>query len=142
MADITRAAVDAIGGMARFVKSGQTRMVKPTCARRCRPIRRDDEPRGRRDAGCDVQGSGAAKVKVFDYPWGSPTAYTASGIDAAVKAAGGEMIPITPLKWKKTDLPKAVLHKSQELYEDVLTADVLINVPIAKDHGMATLTLA
>ena len=56
-------------------------------------------------------------------------------------AAGGEMIPMTPIKWKKTDFPKAKNLKSQEVFEDVLTADVLINVPIAKDHGMSTLTL-
>jgi uncharacterized protein (DUF362 family) len=141
-ADITRAAVDAIGGMARFVKSGQTVMLKPNMCTAMPPeYAATTNPEVVATLVAMCKEAGAARVKVFDYPWGSPTAYTASGIDAAVKAAGGEMIPITPLKWKKTDLPKAVLQKSQELYEDVLTADVLINVPIAKDHGMATLTL-
>jgi uncharacterized protein (DUF362 family) len=49
---------------------------------------------------------------------------------------------MTPLfKYVKTPIPDGVDLKEIEVYEDILKADVLINVPIAKDHSSTRLTL-
>jgi uncharacterized protein (DUF362 family) len=40
-----------------------------------------------------------------------------------------------------TQNPKAVVLKKTDVYEDILKADILINVPIAKQHSSAGLTL-
>jgi uncharacterized protein (DUF362 family) len=45
-------------------------------------------------------------------------------------------------KFKSVDLPGGRSVKSTKVYEDILNADVVINVPIAKHHGSARLTLA
>ena len=142
-ADITRAAVEAIGGIGRFVKSGQTVVLKPNiCTALAPEYGATTNPEVVAALVTLCKSAGASKVKVLDYAWGDQSqCYAVSGIEAAVKAAGGEMVPITPMKWKKTEFPKAKNLKTQEVYEDVLTADVLINVPIAKDHGLSILTL-
>jgi uncharacterized protein (DUF362 family) len=59
-----------------------------------------------------------------------------------VEAAGGEMAYMTPLfKYVKTPIPNGIDLKEIEVFEDILKADVLINVPIAKDHSSTRLTL-
>lgn len=142
-ATITRAAVDAIGGMKRFVKSGQVVVVKPNiCTAMAPEYAATTNPEIVATLITMCKEAGASSVKVLDYPWGSiRTNYKESGIEAAVQQAGGEMIAITPVKWKKVEIPKAKLLKSVEIFDDVLKADVLINVPIAKQHGLSRLTL-
>jgi uncharacterized protein (DUF362 family) len=48
---------------------------------------------------------------------------------------------MTPVKYKATPIPHAVDIKSWPVYTDVLQADVVINVPIAKHHSLARLTM-
>jgi uncharacterized protein (DUF362 family) len=67
--------------------------------------------------------------------------YSASGISAAVKAAGGTMQVMGSGGYKSYAVPGHLL-KNQPLYKDIVNADVLINVPIAKTHGSTKLTLA
>jgi uncharacterized protein (DUF362 family) len=52
------------------------------------------------------------------------------------------MVVMSGLKFIETDIPRGVDLKSARIYDDVVNADVLINVPIAKHHGLALLTLA
>ena len=68
-------------------------------------------------------------------------AYTRSGIAEAVQQAGGEMELMTTMKFRKTEIPEGRAIKKWPVYTDVLDADVLINVPIAKHHSLARLTL-
>ena len=84
-----------------------------------------------------------SSVLVMDYPFGGSVdqAYVKSGIQEQVLASGGEMEPFAFLKFLRTDLPEAVDLKSCDIYEEVLSADVVINVPIAKQHSLARLTL-
>jgi uncharacterized protein (DUF362 family) len=44
-------------------------------------------------------------------------------------------------RYVETDFPKAVVMKKNGVYDDILNADVLINVPIAKQHSSSRLTL-
>ena len=142
-ATITRAAVDAIGGMKRFVKSGQVVVVKPNiCTAMAPEYAATTNPEVVATLIAMCKEAGASQVKVLDYAWGSQrTNYQQSGIEEAVQKAGGEMVAITPVKWKKVEIPNAKLLKSVEVFDDVLKADVFINVPIAKDHGLSRLTL-
>jgi uncharacterized protein (DUF362 family) len=87
--------------------------------------------------------SGAAKVSVMDTPFNGTAeeAYTTSGIREQVVAAGGEMAYMPGFKYVSVDIPQGKsLHKTA-VNDDVLKANVLINVPIAKDHGLTRLTL-
>jgi uncharacterized protein (DUF362 family) len=87
--------------------------------------------------------AGARQVRVFDQPFGSgpEEAYRRSGIQEQVEAAGGKMELMPAFKFVKTDIPQGKDLKAWDLYEDALKADVLIDVPIAKHHSMARLTL-
>ncbi len=87
--------------------------------------------------------AGARRVRVMDYPFGgSPQAcYTNSGIAAAVTAAGGQMEVMNRLRFREIEFPAARSFKKWKVYGDILDADLVINVPIAKHHGGARLTL-
>lgn len=87
--------------------------------------------------------AGAKRVRVMDYPFGGTgeQCYKNSGIADLVTAAGGVMEVMSELKYVETVIPDAVRLKKASIYQDILTTDLLINVPIAKNHGMAKLTL-
>ena len=79
----------------------------------------------------------------MDFPFGgTPQAsYDKSGIAAAVKAAGGTMEAMSNMKYRDVQIPQGKRLKQWKVYGDIQDADVVINVPIAKDHSGATLTL-
>jgi uncharacterized protein (DUF362 family) len=87
--------------------------------------------------------AGAKRVRVMDFPFGgsAKSAYASSGIADAVEAAGGEMHVMSPNKYSHVDIPDGRDITSVEIYPDILEADLLINVPIAKHHGSTRLTL-
>jgi uncharacterized protein (DUF362 family) len=87
--------------------------------------------------------AGAASVKVFDYPFGGTAqeAYAISGIKDQVEANGGEMVTMSNFKYVMTPIPKGIELKKTDVFSDVLDADVIIDVPIAKHHGSALLSL-
>ena len=144
-AELTRRAIAALGGIERFVKPGANVIVKPNI---CHSYH---GPEYATTTNPDVVaaivalclGAGAKRVRVMDFPFGgSPQAsYEASGIAAAVKAAGGQMEAMNRLKFHKTALPQGKVLRASNVYGDILDADTVINVPIAKNHGSATLTL-
>ncbi len=143
---VTRAALAAIGGIERFVKSGHDVIVKPNI---CVDYRSSEygattHPEVVAALVELCLGAGARQVRVMDLPFaGSPeTAYATSGIGDAVRAVGGEMEVMNRAKFRKTAIPEGRDLISWEVYQDVLTADVLINVPVAKHHSLARLSLA
>jgi uncharacterized protein (DUF362 family) len=87
--------------------------------------------------------AGAGKVSVFDFPFGGTPeqAYQVSGIAEQVTAAGGEMIVMSRFKFVSTKIANGQDLKKAAIFDDALKADVLINVPIAKHHSLARLTL-
>jgi len=89
-------------------------------------------------------GAGARRVRVMDFPFGgkAESAYVKSGIAEAVKAAGGEMEIMNPNKFKTTQIPQGATMKEWKIYQEVLACDLLIDVGIAKHHGLARMTAA
>jgi|GEM_PF-46040 len=143
--ELTRRAIAAIGGIERFVKPGANVIIKPNiCNAYHGPeyaSTTNPDVIGALIALC--LGAGASRVRVMDLPFaGTPqAAYTVSGIAAAVKAAGGEMEVMNRLKYRKTSIPQGRVLKTSNVYGEILDADVVINVPIPKDHGSTGLTL-
>lgn len=139
---ITRAAVDGLGGMGRFVSRGDIVVVKPN-------IGWDRTPEYAATTNPEVVASlvamcyeaGAKQVKVFDHPVNdAQRCYRQSGIAAAAAAVGGVMTFPESRKFREMTLKGQVL-KTWPLYTEVCEADKIINVPIAKTHGLSTLTL-
>jgi uncharacterized protein (DUF362 family) len=138
-------AMAAFGGMGTFVKKGSTVILKPNI---CTGYHSYEYAATTNPflVGALVKlclEAGAKKVSVMDFPFGSTAeeAYTVSGIADQVKAAGGEMVIMSDFKFVKTDIPFGVGLKKTEIYDDILKADVVINVPIAKNHGLARVTM-
>lgn len=144
-AAITRAAIEAIGGMSRFVRSGADVIVKPNiCVGYHGPeYAATTNPEVVATIVRLCLEAGARRVRVMDNPFGSPapTAYEVSGIAAAVKNAGGVMEIMSPVKFVDTAIPRGRAIKRYPIYRDILKADLVVNVPIAKQHPLSRLTL-
>lgn len=135
----------ALGGMERFVNPGNDVIIKPNIcvAYHSYEYAATTNPWV---VGALVKlclAAGAGRVRVMDYPFGGEAdqAYAISGIAEQVAANGGSMVTMSRFKYVTTPLPDAAALKEADFYEDILKADVLINVPIAKHHSLAGLTL-
>jgi uncharacterized protein (DUF362 family) len=85
--------------------------------------------------------AGAKTVKVFDHPVADARrTYKQSGIADAAAAAGAAVRFVDERKFKDMRLNGLAL-KSWPLYTEALEADALINLPVAKTHGISGLTL-
>lgn len=142
---ITERAIAALGGIERFVKSGDDVIIKPNICVDYNPpeYAATTNPTVVATLVKLCVGAGAKRVRVMDTPFGgtAESAYAISGIDAATKAAGGIMEPMNPAKFVETPIPQGKSIQKWDIYRDVMTADVLINVPIAKHHSLARLSL-
>jgi uncharacterized protein (DUF362 family) len=144
-AAITRAAIEALGGMASFVSSGYDVIIKPNICTDYHPpeYATTTNPIVVATLVSMCLEAGAKRVRVMDYPFGGTpqSAYQISGIAEAVEAAGGEMHIMSQPKYTQVDIPQGKDLTKVEIYPDILEADLLINVPIAKHHGSTRLTL-
>lgn len=142
-ANATRA-VAALGGMSAFVKRGDVVVVKPNiCAARAPEYAATTNPDVVAALVRLALAAGAGEVLVMDYPLSrsAADAYGASGIGAAVTAAGGTVHEMSASGFRSYRLPGGLLGE-QPVYGRAVDADVLITVPIAKQHGSTGLTLA
>ena len=145
-AAITRAVVDALGGISKFVKAGNDVIIKPNiCNAQNGPeYASTTNPEVVAELVKMCLEAGAKRVRVMDAPFSGTAVvgYVKSGIRDAVEKVGGQMELMASNKFVAVDFPNGRSLKSGKVYQDILKADVVINVPIAKHHGSARLTLA
>jgi len=136
--DMVRRAVAELGGIGRFVKSGDIVVVKPNMAW-------DRVPEQAATTNPEVVGAvvrlcieaGAKRVKVFYFTLNAPRqCYRRTGIQQAAETAGAEVSFINDRRFKSVSIPDGDLIKRWEIYEDALEADRFINVPAAKHHSV------
>ena len=140
---ITRNAINALGGMKRFVKPGNTVVVKPNMGwDRTPDLAANTNPLVVAAVVDECLRAGAKKVKVFDRTCNDERrCYQSSGIEAALKGMKGvEVKFLEEERFKKVALGGRAL-KEWELYGEALSADVFINVPVLKHHGLSKLTI-
>lgn len=140
---ITRRAVNAVGGMKRFVKTGDVVVVKPNMGwDRSPELAANTHPQVVRAVVEECLAAGAKKVKVFDYTCNDARrCYVNSGIENALKGVRNvECKQIEPERFRKVAINGQFL-KEWELYDEALSANVYINLPVAKHHGLSKLTL-
>lgn len=140
----TKEAVAALGGMERFISRGDIVVIKPN-------IGFDRQPEQAATTNPEVVATlaemcleaGARQVKVFDRPVNDPRrCYVQSGIEAALKPLDGvELKYVDDRRFRDMRIGGQVLT-TWPIYTEAMEADVLINVPIAKHHGSARLTMA
>lgn len=142
--DITKSAINAVGGMNNFVKKGDVVVVKPNIGWDRKPeFAANTHPLVVKAIVEDCLRAGAKKVKVFDRTCNDPRrSYDNSGITDVLKGMSKvELKHIDYDRFKRIAL-NGVFLKEWELYDEALNADVYINVPIAKHHGLTGLTLS
>jgi uncharacterized protein (DUF362 family) len=143
--DMFDAAIAAMGGMKNFVKPGQTVLVKPNIGWDVAPERAGNtnpELVGRIIKHCFD--AGAKTVMVFDNSCDEWTrCYKNSGIEAAVKAAGGQIVTgKDETQYHEVTLPRGIVLKNTKVHRLITDSDVFINVPVLKNHGGAKMSLA
>lgn len=144
--EMIRQAMKALGGMEKFVKKGAEVIIKPNM---CVGYRTYEYAATTNPwlVGGIVKlclEAGAKRVRVMDFPFDGTQqqAYTQSGVEKEVKIAGGVMEYMATFKYTKVKLQNALELKESEIYDDFLKPEnVIINVPIAKHHAAARLTL-
>ena len=142
-ARVTRNAIAALGGMGRFVKKGDLVVVKPNMGwDRTSEQAANSNPVVVRAVVEEALRAGARKVKVFDRSCNDERrCYVNSGMAAALKGMKNvELKYIETERFRKVALKGKALSE-WELYDEALDANVFINVPVAKHHGLTKLTL-
>lgn len=140
---ITRKAINAVGGLKQYVKAGDVVVVKPNMGwDRSPELAANSHPLVVRTVVEECLAAGAKKVKVFDHTCNDPRrCYVNSGIEKALKGIKGvECKQIEQERFRMTTLNGQFL-KEWELYDEALSANVFINLPVAKHHGLSRLTL-
>jgi uncharacterized protein (DUF362 family) len=143
---LVRATVDALGGMKRFVKTGETVVVKPNIGwDRTVDLAANTHPEVVTTVVRLCLESGAARVRIFDRTCNDPRrCYVQSGIEAALNTLDDDRVQLEHIDrraWTRIALKNGVALQEWEFYAPALEADRLINLPIAKHHTISTLTL-
>jgi len=142
-AAVTRRVIAALGGMKVFVKPGSTVVIKPNISWDRKPeYAATTHPVVVKTVVEECLAAGAKKVKIFDNTCNDARrCYENSGIQAILKGMKNvDVKHVESERFKKTTLNGRFL-KDWPLYDEALAADVFINVPIAKHHGLTGLTL-
>jgi uncharacterized protein (DUF362 family) len=137
--------IEAFGGIRAFVKKGQKVVVKPNIGWDVSPERGGNtNPKLVAEIVKQCLNAGAKEVYVFDHTCDNwQQCYKNSGIEAAVKNAGGKMAPAhTENYYHDVNLPNGKNLKTAKEHELILESDVFINVPVLKNHGSTRVTIS
>ncbi len=139
---LVQRALEDLGGIRRFVSRQDVVVLKPNIAW-------DRTPEQAANTNPDVVAevvrqcwqAGAKRVIVTDVSCNEPRrCFQRSGIQAAARSGGAEVILPDPELFREVDLGGVVL-KSWPVFTPFLEADKLINLPIAKHHVLTGCTL-
>lgn len=141
---MTVKAVEAIGGMEKFVKKGDIVLVKPNIG-----WDRTPEQAGNTNplvvaALVDLSfKAGAKRVNVFDRTCNDARrCYANSGIEEAAAKSGATIYHPEDWDTVKANFGYKSLMEGWPIFKDSIDCDVLINVPVLKHHGLTRLTLS
>lgn len=144
-AQLVRAAVDALGGMGKFVKRGQRVLVKPNIGWARKPEQAaTTNPEVVAEVVRLCKAAGAREIKVMDHAVDGPDSLVLkmSGIKGPAEKAGARVSMASSAGlYERVSLRRAKALKSTDVLRDLGRADVFINVPIAKVHNATALTL-
>ena len=140
---LVRRALDAMGGIKRFVSRGDVVVIKPN-------IGWDRMPIHAANTNPDVVGAviqlafdaGAKKVVVADGSCNDPNrCFQRSGIWRKAYGLGAEVVLPAEHRFRTTRLKGEVLDE-WPIFTTLVDADKVINVPVAKHHNLAKYTAA
>ncbi|HNR88421.1 MAG TPA: DUF362 domain-containing protein [Spirochaetota bacterium] len=140
---MVRTGMAELGGIQRFVKKGMNVVIKPNIGWASKPERAHNTNPHLVEAVAAMCVKAGARVTIMDRPVHAvDRCYRLSGIQDAAKRCGAKMVAMDKRKFKEVPVKGGLSLSTVEVYEDILNADLVINIPIAKHHGSGTVTLA
>lgn len=139
---LTRETFDAAGGMGKFVSRGDVVAIKPNISwARAPQLAANTNPEVLEAVIELCQEAGAKKVRIVDHTiHGAKRCFAINGAAMAAKNTGADLVH-----------PRSSLMRDMKMggnrldvwpvYTPVVEADTLINLPVAKVHGLSGLTL-
>jgi uncharacterized protein (DUF362 family) len=140
----TRAAVDLLGGMRRFVKPGQKVVIKPNMSFAGGPEdATDTNPEVVRELVAMCREAGAERVRVLDHTLRREERCI-EGVQKACEVHGDDIVQAVSSSrfFKETPIPEGRQMTETDVMREVLEADVLIAAPVAKSHSGAGVSLS
>ena len=140
-AELTRRAIEALGGMSRFVSRGDIVAVKPNIGWDRTPAQAaNTNPKVVAEVVRLCLEAGAHRVVVSDASCNEPRrSFQRSGIWRAAHEAGGDVILPAPHRFRSMRLGGDLLDE-WPVYLPLIEADRVINVPVAKHHNLCRYT--
>ena len=146
IAQLVEETLEALGGMGHFVRPGDKVVVKPNIGwDRAPELGANTHPEVVTAVIEHCLEAGAAQVRVFDNTCNDPRrCYVNSGIQPAIEALGNSRVRIEHMDrraYQEVAIQEGRELRSWVFYRPAIDADRFINVPVAKDHSLSTLTL-
>jgi len=139
---LVRQAIENLGGIQRFISRQDVVVVKPNIAWDRTPEQAaNTNPELVAEVVRQCWSAGAKRVIVTDVSCNEARrCFHRSGIEAAARAEGAEVVLPDPERFREVELGGAVL-KSWPVFIPFLEADKILNLPIAKHHELTGATL-
>jgi uncharacterized protein (DUF362 family) len=141
----TKKALEALGGISRFVKKGQRVVLKPNMSFPNPPDRASTtHPAVVVAVAQACLGAGAQRVLVLDYPLrkGELCLERSGMLDAFQAVKGVHVLALEERKfYREIKVPRGKMFDRVEIMREVLDSDVFINIPQAKSHSATGVSL-
>jgi len=139
---LVQKALEDLGGMGRFISTHDIVVIKPNIAWDRTPEQAaNTNPELVAEVVRQCWQAGAKRVIVTDVSCNeAQRCFHRSGIEAAARAAGAEVVLPNPENFREVDMGGVVL-KSWPVFAPFLEADKILNLPIAKHHELTGATL-
>lgn len=141
--DLTRKAVDALGGMKRFISNGDIVAIKPNIGWDRMPVHAaNTNPHVVGELVRLAFDAGAKQVVVTDASCNEPNrCFQRSGIWKTAYDLGAKIIIPADHRFREMRMRGDVLDQ-WPIYTPLINADKVINVPVAKHHNLSKYTAA
>ena len=131
------------GGINAMIKKGMNVVIKPNMAWNSPPEKAHNTNPYLVEAVVKRCVKAGAKVTVFDRTCNAARpSYKNSGVEDVAARAGANVEQIDDRKFVDVKVPNGIRQKELSVYKPILDADFVINMPIAKHHGSADLTIS
>jgi len=141
----TRKALEAIGGMSRFIKKGQPVVLKPNMSfARTPDFSATTHPLVVATVAQACLEAGAQKVLVLDHTLQrAELCLERTGIQDACKSiAGVHVLALQERKFfREIKIPQGKVLERVEVMKEIVDGQVLINIPVAKSHSATGVSL-
>jgi len=138
------AGIEKLGGWGKFIKAGSKVALKPNLAWKSTPEQGGNtDPNIVREVVLAAEKAKAKQVLIPENTCESEReTFPACGILEALKGTSAKLYRPKGGDYVAVEVPKGKICTKAKVTRDLIEADCLINMPVAKHHGGATLTIS